>query len=227
MIKDNKNLLKYLGFIFISIILTYKLPHDSYSIIQYMIPAIRHNNSVTYLSGIVPLIFFIIGIKGIFNLERFKSKNKLLVFILVIAIIMPLMTKTLDALRVSYHFIRRDGLQAIDIKDSDVNIDSLDDKTVMKINIDLKSYSTRQSEFKIRIYPPKSITTYTDEEYYEFKDYYFTHGSNSTTSVEEDIVLNLTSKEVNEVYKSNWFWDDIVYELYNDKESVKIIQHGL
>ena len=62
MYKDNKNLLKYLGIVFIAVLLIYKLPHNSYSIIEYIIPPIRNNNSVIYLSGLVPLILFVVGI---------------------------------------------------------------------------------------------------------------------------------------------------------------------
>lgn len=53
--KDNKKLLKYLGILFILGLSAYKLPHDSYSIIQYIIRPIRYKNSTIYLSGIVPL----------------------------------------------------------------------------------------------------------------------------------------------------------------------------
>ena len=80
MSKDNKDLLKYLGIIFIAILLIYELPHDSYSLIQYIIPPIRSNNSVIYLSGLVPLILLIVGINGLFKLERFEGKSKLLGF---------------------------------------------------------------------------------------------------------------------------------------------------
>ncbi len=53
--KDNKKLLKYLGILFILGLSAYKLPHDSYSIIQYIIRPIRYKNSTIYLSVIVPL----------------------------------------------------------------------------------------------------------------------------------------------------------------------------
>ena len=90
MSKDNKKLIWYLGIIFIAILLTYKLPHNSNSIIQYVISPIRvGNNSVFYLSGIIPLVLLIIGISGLFKLERFRSTSKLLIFITIILLVIP------------------------------------------------------------------------------------------------------------------------------------------
>jgi len=68
--KDSKRLLKYLGLIFISALLTYKLPRDTYSIIQYLIKPIRFENSVLFLSGLFPLILLIVGIKGLLKMAR-------------------------------------------------------------------------------------------------------------------------------------------------------------
>ena len=104
--KDNKMLIKYLGIIFISTLLTYKLPHDSYSIIQYIIRPIRYKGSTIYLTGIIPLVLFFIGIKGLFKIERFADKSKILLFIVIILIIIPIMKGTLDFTRTSYLWLR-------------------------------------------------------------------------------------------------------------------------
>lgn len=171
--KDNKNLLKYLGIVFIAVLLTHKLPHNSYSIIEYIIPPIpiRNNNSVIYLSGLVPLILFVVGIKGLFKLERFKGKSKLLVFIAVIVIVIPLMRWTLDFSRTNYHWIKDDGLRAIDIENSNISLSGSDSKTTVKVNMELKDYSRKQNKFKITIYLPESLNSYTGKEFYEFENW--------------------------------------------------------
>lgn len=225
--KDNKNLLKYLGIVFIAVLLIYELPHDSYSIIQYIIPPIRNSNSVIYLSGLVPLILFIVGIKGLFKLERFRDKSKLLLFIAVIVIVIPLIRWTLDFSRTNYHWIKDDGLKAIDIEDSNISLSGTDSKTTMKVNMELKDYSRKQNKFRIRIYLPESLNSYTGKDFYEFENYYFTHGNRNTTNIEEEIVLELNSEKVEELFESKWYWEDVEYEIYNDEEAIKIIQHGL
>jgi hypothetical protein len=58
--RHNKELLKYLGIIFIVVLISYKIPHDSYSISQYVIRPIKFRNSVLYLSGILPLALFLL-----------------------------------------------------------------------------------------------------------------------------------------------------------------------
>lgn len=225
--KDNKNLLKYLGIVFIAVLLTHKLPHNSYSIIEYIIPPIRNNNSVIYLSGLVPLILFVVGIKGLFKLERFKGKSKLLVFIAVIVIVIPLMRWTLDFSRTNYHWIKDDGLRAIDIENSNISLSGSDSKTTVKVNMELKDYSRKQNKFKIRIYLPESLNSYTGKEFYEFENYYFTHGNRNITNIEEEIILKLDKENTDKLFQSKWYWENVEYELYNDEEAIKIIQHGL
>lgn len=77
---DNKKLFKYLGIIFISVLICYKLPHSSYSIIEYIIRPIRINYTTIYLAGLIPLVLFIIGIKGLFKLKRNEKKSKFFYF---------------------------------------------------------------------------------------------------------------------------------------------------
>lgn len=225
--KDNKDLLKYLGIIFIAVLLIYELPHDSYSIIQYILPPIRSNNSVIYLSGLVPLILFIIGINGLFKIERFEGKSRLLVFIAVIIIVIPLMRWTLDFSRTNYHWIKGDGLQAIDMVNSNISLNGSDTKTIIKINLELKDYSRKENKFKIRVYLPEGLNSYNDKEFYEFENDYFTHGNRNITNIEEEIVLQLNREKKNELFESKWHREDVEYELYNDEETIKIIQHGL
>jgi hypothetical protein len=74
---------------------------------------------------------------------------------------------------------------------------------------------------------PESLNSYTDKDFYEFKNYYFTHGNRDITNIEEEIILELNRKKKRELFESEWHREDVEYELYNDDETIKIIQHGL
>ncbi|MDY0237034.1 MAG: hypothetical protein RBR71_13495 [Gudongella sp.] len=228
MSKENRKLIQYLGIIFIAVLLTYKLPHDSYSIIQYIIPPIKINNGAIYLSGIVLLILFIIGIKGLFKLERFADKSKLLIVITVILIIIPLIRWTLDFSRTNYHWIKGDGLEAIDIKESNIRLSSTDDKMTIIISLELKDYGRKQNKFKIRVYLPESLKVYTGKEYYDLESYYYTHGGRNISKIQESIIIKLSNNyEEIQLFDSKWHWEDLEFELYNNEENIKIVQHGL
>lgn len=227
--KDNKKIIQYLGIIFIVVLLTYKLPHDSYSIIQYIIPPIRvGDSSVIYLSGLVPLILFIIGIRGLFSLKRFENRSKLLIFIAVLVVVIPLMEWTLDFSRTNYHWIRGDGLKAIDIEESNITLSGMEDEMEISIDLEIKDYSRKENQFKIRVYLPESLSDYTDKEFYDLESYYYTRGNRSILTIQEDIIIKLDDKRnVTRLFDSNWFWEDVEYELYNSQEKIRILQHGL
>ena len=227
MSKENKKLLQYLGIILIAVLLTYKLPHDSYSIIQYIIPPIKGENSVTHLSGIVPLILFIIGIKGLFNLERFADKSRLLIFMAVVLVLIPAMKWTLDLSRTNYHWIKGDGLKAIDIEESDISVRTSNDEKVISMTLELKDYSRKQNKFKVRVYLPQGLRDHVGEEFYNFESDYYTHGRRSISNIREEIGIKPNDDyETSELSDSKWYWEDVKYELYNDEEKVEIIRHG-
>ena len=228
MSKENRKLLKYSGIIFITVLLTYRLPHDSYSIVQYLIPPIIWENSVIYLSGIVPLALFIVGMKGLFKLERFAGKSKLLIFIAVVLIFVPAMNGALDFSRTNYHSIKGDGLEAVDIEESNMSINSTNDEMVISINLKLKDYSRKENKFKIRVYLPESISAYTGSEFYDLDNDYYTHGNRGIYNVQEEITIKSNNNhEMSQLFDSRWYQEDMEYELYNGEETVKIIKHGL
>ena len=224
--RDNIRLLKYLGLIFIVELLTYKLPHDSYSIIQYIIRPIRIGNGALYLSGVIPLILLIIGIKGIFSLERSLHRSRIGIILLIFVIIMPIMKWTLDFTRTNYHWIMRDGLTAVDIKESNINLERSNDIIKIKVNLELIDYSRSLNEFKIRVYLPKSLSEYTGKEFYELKNHYRTNG-NHILRIDEDIVVIIDNVDTQEkMFDSKWYWEVTKYELFNENEEVEIIDHG-
>ena len=134
---------------------------------------------------------------------------------------------TLDFSRTNYHWIKDDGLRAIDIENSNISLSGSDSKITVKVNMELKDYSRKQNKFKIRIYLPESLNSYTGKEFYEFENYYFTHGNRNITNIEEEITLKLDKENTDKLFESKWHWENVEYELYNDEEAIKIIQHGL
>lgn len=226
--KDNKRLLKYLGIIFIAVLLTSKLPHDSYSIIQYIIRPIRYKNATIYISGIIALILYFIGIKGLTNLERFADKNKILIFIAVLVIIIPLMKWTLNFSRTNYHWLIDDGLKAVDIVDANINLAGSNNELTIILKLELIDYSRGQNQFKIRAYLPPKLSEYTGKKFYEFENDYITYGNRNIMNIEEHIVVKLDNDLALRILDdTQWYWEDSEYELYNEQEVIKIIDHGL
>ena len=145
--EDNKRLLKYLVIIFISVLITYKLSHDSYSTIEHIIRLIEYKGVIANISGIVPSVLLFISIKGIFNLKRAEGRNKLLLFLMIITVIMPMMKWSLDITRTGYCWIKKDNLRSIDIGDSKVTLAGSNDKLTMILNLELIHYGTTQNNF--------------------------------------------------------------------------------
>ncbi|ERK30115.1 hypothetical protein [Clostridium intestinale] len=223
---DNKKLFKYLGIIFISVLICYKLPHSSYSIIEYIIRPIRINYTTIYLAGLVPLVLFIIGIKGLFKLKRNEKKSKFFIFIVTVFVIIPIMKWSLGFARSSYHFIIKDGLNSLDIIDSKVNLGSNNNDFSINVNMEIIDYGSSNKDFKVKVYLPKSLTDILGEEVYDLERSYNTYGHKGKIYVNEKIVLkNVNEKMHGEIFKTMWSFDPIRYELYNNDQSIKIVDY--
>ncbi|BCN29150.1 hypothetical protein [Anaeromicropila herbilytica] len=220
--KENIKLLGYIGVIFLTIALSYKLPHDSYSLMQYMIKPIKHDNTVFYPSSIVTLVFVMIGVIGLASLERFK-KRKLLVVLCTLFLLIPFMKWTIEITRTNYHSLMRDGIKSVDIEESNISLGNTDNDMVINFNLDLRDYSRHQNRFKIRVYLPESIRNLTGKKYYDLKQEYITDNK-STQKVHESMPFDNISGE--EISHLTWYYEDVKYVLYNDKQSVSIIDHG-
>lgn len=224
---DNKKLLRYLGLLFIYVLLTYKLPHDSYSIIQYVIKPIRYKNGVIHLLLIIPFVIFIISIKGILSLKRFASKSKILIFLLILLIILPIMKWSLDFTRTNYHWLKKDGLNAVDLVNANINLNGSSEKLTVNFKLELIDYSRSENKFKIRVYLPKSLSDYVGKEFYEFENDYRTYGNRSILNIREQIVVVLDDDYIRkDLFDSRWYREDVEYQLYNENQVITIKKHG-
>lgn len=226
MTDENKKLLKYLGIIFLSVLLMYKLPYKPYSIMEYLLPPIEvGDNSRIYLSGFLSLVLFIVAFKGLFKLERFKYKSKFLVFLGLVVVVLPFMNYMLDAARTNYHWLRDDGLKSIDLEESDLTLTSSHLGTKLDVSLDLKDYGKGKNNFKIRVFPPEDMLEYTGRKYYELENEYTTYGDRNIEHIEETIFVKDKNRQAGkEDFVSMWSGYGIEYELYNDKEKVRLIQ---
>lgn len=224
---ETKKLLKYLVVLFIMVIISKPLPHTSYSIIEYIIRPFKLGNGTMNLSGIIPLILFIYCISGIFRLEKYKNSKVVTFFVIAIAVI-PFMNWTIDMTRMGYHFIRQDGLNSVDLTESNISIVNNLDTITLNVSLTMKDYSRSNKEFKIRVFLPKTLRETLDLEYYEIDNTYITHGGSNLLSVQEDIIFqNVEYYKIVQINHSDWYREKVVYELYNDNQTIKVIDYGM
>lgn len=225
---DNKNLLKYFGVLFIVVLLTYKVPYDSYSIIEYIIRPIGLNGGTVYISGLVPLVIFIIGLRGLFKLERFENTSKILIFIGVVLIVIPTMQWTVDAGRSTYHRINGHDLQGVDFVDGEITLSGSDEEIMIHSKLEIKDYSRGQNRFNIRLYLPESLQEATGKEFYDFEQEYVTHGNRREKVINKQINISLEDEWGQEdFFRARWYDQDIKYKLYNEEEAITLINRGL
>lgn len=224
--QEMKQLLSYFGLIFLAVILTYQLPHDTYSISQYMIPPIRiGKGSYLYLSGVLPLAIILIGVKGIVYSERFRGRNRFLMVILIIFFIMPLMKYSIDFLRSGYYWIRNDKLDTVDIMDSNISIRGTNDKVNINFKIEVKDFGKNHNEFQIRVYLPTEIRKMVGYDYYETVNTYRTTRHNNRIKVNETWTIDRNDIQ-KKIEDPLWIYEDVKYELFNEDEVIDILVHG-
>lgn len=229
MTKDYKDLLKYLGLIFITVLLTYKLPRDSYSIMQYIIKPIRFENSVLSISAIVPLALFIVAIKGLFKTEPIGIQNKIAILIIVLLLVIPLMKGSLDLAKNAYFGAMTDELKSIDIKNSNISISEINNNTAtINVSLTLTDYGRNNSNFKVRMYLPESLKTSFQVDFLEFDESYRIFGNRDFLNITKEITVPLEEgTTVEKIKDTHWSWDTYKYELYNESSFSELIYHSI
>lgn len=226
--KENKKFYKYLSLLFIISIITHRLPHDSYSIIQYIIRPIYFNSGYLHLAGLVPLILIIISFRGLFQLERYKYRNKIGILLIYFIIITPVTNSILDTTITSYYWLRNNGLKTMDIKEEEFSIFAIDNSMYLNIELELIDYGRSKNEFAVRVFPPKSLQKYTGIEYYELEENYRTFGNKNNITIKKQMKLEVQNNETfDQIMESKYYWEDVKYELYNSEDSVQLIHHGI
>jgi uncharacterized ubiquitin-like protein YukD len=229
---EKRKILKVLGILLLAELFSYKLPHDSYSISQYIFPPIKLGNSTIYLSGIITIILIIYCISNIVSLDRYKYRSRLGLFLLILIIVMPIMRWTIDVVRTNIYWLIGDGLQAVDIEEANIcyssNSYSESDRGDLFITIDLnvKDYGREKKNFRVSVYLPKTLRELVDMEYLDLEQQYQTQGKRVTINVNEQMKVVVDDNVLERIAYGKIISEDVKYKLYNEKESITIIDHG-
>ncbi|WP_143824668.1 hypothetical protein [Natranaerobius trueperi] len=186
------------------------------------------NNGVIYLSAVVVIILFIIAIKGLFNLERFKHTNKLLIIIGAFLLI-SVMGSSIDIIRTSYYWVRANPLSSVDLEKANTE-KRIDEKEVtLTLNLELIDYGTSKQEFKIRMYFPEEWQVFFEKEYYDLeRPPYFTYGHRNVNDIQEEISLKLAEGiSVDDLVENSSDQMTFKYKLYDDESEVLIKDYSL
>ncbi|AKL96980.1 hypothetical protein CACET_c35490 [Clostridium aceticum] len=224
-------LLKYLGILFLGLLLIHRLPHNSYSVMQYIIPPISFQNGGTlYLSGLPILILFIYSFVKIISLSRFAEKSKFFIFLILIVMIMPLMGQSIHLARSTYHALAQSNLAAVDCNfdNSSINITTGEDGEVLvNVSLELIDYGRNHNQFKVRIHIPEKWQAYFDMDSLQLEKIYTTDGYRNTIKIQEELQLQIAEGHTeSDIWNHRWYNQTFYYELYNDEESIMIINHG-
>lgn len=230
MSKDYKRLLGSLGIIFLSVLLSYKLPRDSYSTIQYLIKPIRFESSALYLSGVIPLIMLFSGVIGLSKVEWFAKRSKILIFLVVIIFVLPIMRGSLDLVKGAYLSGLNGELRSIDFKDTSITIQSDMNKNeaTLQVKLVLTDYGENMNNFKIRMNLPDSLKSHFNTDSLEFDETYKTFGNRHVLNIDKAITVHLTNgSTAKDIFETNWDWDTFRFQLYNESNSSELIYHGI
>lgn len=230
MSKDFKGLLGSLGIIFISVLLTNKLPHDSYSIIQYLIKPIRFENSALYLSGVIPLIMLFAGVIGLSKVEWFAKRSKILIFLVIIIVVQPIMRSSLDLVKETYLLGLDDELKSIDLKDVNITVqeDMNKNEATVHVKLALTDYGRDIRDFKIRMYLPDSLKSHFNTDSLEFEETYKTFGNRHVLNIDKAITVHLKNDSTaKDISNTHWDWVTFKYQLYNESNSSDLIYHEI
>ncbi|NBG87226.1 hypothetical protein [Isachenkonia alkalipeptolytica] len=208
--------------------LNYEVPYDSYTIIEYIIRPIGLNGGTVYISGLVSLVLFIIGLRGLFKLERFQNTSKILIFLGVVLIAIPVMQWTVDAGRTTFHRINGHELQGVDFVEGEISLSASDEELTIHSSLTIKDYSRRQNRFKVRLYLPESLQEVTGKEFYDFDRDYITYGNRGEKVITKQVSISLEDEGVrDDFFRVQWHDQDIQYKLYNEEESITPMNRGL
>lgn len=225
MLKKNKRFITFMIIIFLSTLLSYPIPHRSISIIQYLIPPIRYNNASIYFSTIILIILYIIGVVGITSSGKYK-RNILWSLLLVVFIFPNIIYWMLDITRSSYHTLKNDTVESIDILESHISLNRINEDVNLNINIDLKNYNFRPNRFKIKVYLPNTLSFYIGITSFNFSDSYFISPLNNSLSISESFEVDISDDTYDYLSDSNWSNESVRYELYDENQTSTYIDYS-
>lgn len=224
--KDNKKLFLYLGIIYAMVLMKTKLPHDSYSISDYIMGPYLNKIDGFNVTGIIFIIIFVICVANISTLDRFIKRSPFVIFLILIVFVLPAMNYSVNGARTLYHYVADDGLNALDLKDTNISTTCNEDNLVININLILDNYGRSENTFKVKVYIPESLSGIIGTDSYETDSYYYSFPNEKEINVMTTLVVKADAAMQEEILNSEWYDDGMKFELYNDEEVVKIVKHG-
>jgi len=224
--KDNKKLFLYLGIIYALVLMKHKLPHNSYSISDYIMSPFINKIDGFNVIGIIFIIIFVICAANINTLERFIKRSPVFIFLILIVFVLPAMNYSINGARTLYHYVANDGLNALDLKNTNISTTCNEDDLVININLILDNYGRSGNAFKVKVYLPESLSSIIGTDSYETDSFYYSSPNEKEISIMTSLVVKADAAMQEEILNSKWEEDGMNFELYDDEEVVKIIKHG-
>lgn len=225
MLKENKRIITFIIIIVLTVLLSCPIPHRSISVIQYLIPPIRYNNATIYFSTIIFIVLYIIGIVGI--ISSGKNKRNIYRVLFVVVFILPsFIYWMLDVTRSGYHTLKNDTVQSVDILESHISLNKVNEDVNLTLNLKLKNYNFHPTRFRIKVYLPKTLSFYTGITSYDFSDSYIISPLDDSLSINESFEIPVSDDAYDSITSSNWFNESVRYELYDENISSLYIDYA-
>jgi len=245
MSQNKKKILLSIGMIVLSAILKYKIPHKSITVFQAIFKPLQNNNSILHYFNLLPLFLLIIAIFLLINLNQSSRRNQIILFLALIIILPLFLDWTSNLLKSSYYWIHDDTLNALDITESKVDLQITNDKVLLNVEFTVVNYGRHKNNFSYRIHVPKSVSSYSEKEFYDSTLNYTSTSGQQKQKITEVIELPLKegytpTKVLEDFFKddvttknlstenatySKWLNEAVDYDLFNEEETVIIHYH--
>ena len=222
--RDNKRYLRAVIIVIIIAICNMKLPHNSKSIFQFIMPPIKTSpGSRLYLSGIITVLILLWSYNEIVKSNYFKH-DKVTIFILMFFFIVPIITKGINVVKIPYYALSS-GLRTIEVIDSNFGVE-FDGKpnNKMKISLHLKNYSSEIKEFNISVDIPKSLSIFIAEDSVMLPKKYMIGPYKDDIYITEIIEFNYAvGYSAEDIFNTNYVYDNYKIKIYNENSELVII----
>ncbi len=226
--KERKKYFMYLGLLFLATLLTYKLPHNSVSFLEYFIKPIRLGSITIHFSSFIPIGLILFSIIGITNLKQSRIRSKFLMIIILFMVILPFMKWSLDSTRSLFYKSQKQTITSLDIEKADISINGTNNKITVTMAFSVIDYGRGNQRFQFRVNLPPSLSEFTKVSTYESDTMYWSNANRDPLYIVEtfDIIFDV-DPTMDQFSRIHTYDEATIYELYNEKESVQIIDQGL
>ena len=223
----NREVVKYIGFLVLSILLMTKLPHGSLKMIEYLIPPIRFGHSMLELGGIIPIILFVVAVQGLLRQEFIKGRNKVALAILFLGSI-SLFTSSFRAVGSVYYRTIND-IRSIVFENSDIYItEQTDEGVLVKVDLKVRDYSKKGNVLTVVMHLPDSFEAAFGVKQLTFKEKFYTKGDGSVLKIDQEFKLLFKQEDSAENFEhSDWYFDTFKYELRSEERKNILTARGV